>query len=139
MNMQELATIMHHQLPIKLFILNNNGYLTIKQTQQNGFDGRLMGCNRESGLSFPDILQLASAYRIKAIRLDKQDNLESELKQIINYTEPVICEIVMDEDQEQIPKVLNRKNPDGSIEIRPIEDMYPYLKKEELEKNMIAD
>jgi len=136
MNMQELATIMHNQLPIKLFILNNNGYLTIKQTQEHGFDGRLMGCNEESGLSFPDMLKLASAYEIRAFRLDNQNNLKNELQKIISYEGPVICEIMMDPDQKQIPKVLNSKNSDGTLSMRPIEDMYPYLSADELKNNM---
>ena len=139
MNMQELATIMHNQLPIKLFILNNNGYLTIKQTQEHGFDGRLMGCNQETGLSFPDILRLANAYDIRAVRLDNQENLKHELKQIVDCEKPIVCEIIMDPDQQQIPKVLNSKNPDGTIVTKPIEDMYPYLPSEELKENMISN
>ena len=139
MNMQELATIMHNQLPIKLFVLNNNGYLTIKQTQEHGFDGRLMGCNQETGLSFPDVLRLATAYEIKAVRLDNQENLKHELKQVLDCEKPVVCEIMMDPDQQQMPKTLNSKNPDGTIVTRPIEDMYPYLPSEELKENMISN
>ena len=139
MNMQELATIMHNQLPIKLFILNNNGYLTIKQTQEHGFDGRLMGCNQETGLSFPDVLRLATAYEIKAVRLDNQENLKHELKQVLDCEKPVVCEIMMDPDQQQMPKTLNSKNSDGTIVTRPIEDMYPYLPSEELKENMISN
>lgn len=139
MNMQELATIMHNQLPVKLFILNNNGYLTIKQTQQHGFDGRLMGCNNESGLSFPDVLQLASAYEIMAVRIDNQENLEQRIEQILNCSHPAICEIIMDQDQEQIPKVVNSINDDGSVKVRKFEDMYPYLKSDEFKSNMLLD
>lgn len=138
LNLQELATIMHNKLPIKLFVLNNNGYLTIKQTQEHGFDGRLMGCNQETGLSFPDILKLAEAYKIRYVRLDNQENLKREVKQVVDYEGPVVCEIIMDPDQQQIPKVLNRRNPDGTMETVSIEDMYPYLPREELKENMLS-
>ena len=138
LNLQELATIMHNTLPIKLFVLNNNGYLTIKQTQEYGFSGRLMGCNQETGLSFPDILKLAEAYKIRYVRLDNQENLKREVKQVVDYEGPVVCEIIMDPDQQQIPKVLNRRNPDGTMETVSIEDMYPYLPREELEENMLS-
>ena len=138
MNIQELATVMHNKLPIKLFVLNNNGYLTIKQTQEHGFDGRLMGCNQETGLSFPDILKLAEAYKIRYVRLDNQENLKREVKQVVDYEGPVVCEIIMDPDQQQIPKVLNRRNPDGTMETVSIEDMYPYLPREELKENMLS-
>ena len=113
--------------------------MTIKQTQEHGFDGRLMGCNQETGLSFPDILKLAEAYKIRYVRLDNQENLKQKLKQIVGCGDPVICEIIMDPNQQQIPKVLNKRNPDGTIETKPIEDMYPYLTRKELKENMLSD
>ena len=139
LNLQELATIMHNTLPIKLFVLNNNGYLTIKQTQEHGFGGRLMGCNQETGLSFPEIFKLAEAYKIRYVKLDSQENLKQKLKQIVGCGDPVICEIIMDPNQQQMPKVLNKRNPDGTIETKPIEDMYPYLTRKELKENMLSD
>ena len=139
LNIQELATIMHNKLPIKLFVLNNGGYLTIKQTQEHGFGGQLMGCNQATGLSFPDVLKLAEAYKIRSIRLDNQENLKHKLKQVVDSKGPVVCEIIMDPDQKQIPKVLNRKKPDGTMEASPVEDMYPYLAPEELKENMLSD
>ena len=65
MTIQEMATIMHHRLPVKLFVLNNGGYLTIKQTQELGFEGRIMGSTEESGISFPDFMKIAEAHRFK--------------------------------------------------------------------------
>lgn len=139
MNIQELATAMHNKLPIKLFVLNNGGYLTIKQTQEHGFEGRLMGCNEETGLSFPDILKVAEANKIKAVRIDNQENLKQKLQEVVDYEGPIVCEIVMDPDQSQIPKVVSRKKPDGTFESTPIEDMYPYLDRKEFKENMSID
>ena len=92
-----------------------------------------MECNQETGLSFSDILKLAEAYQIRYVRLDNQENLKYKLKQIIDSEGPVVCEIIMDPDQKQISKVLNRKKPE------PLEDMYPYLTSEELAKNILSD
>lgn len=138
MNIQELATVMHHKLPIKLFILNNGGYLTIKQTQQIGFEGRIMGSNEETGLSFPDMMKIAEAHGMPGVRLESQENMRQRIQEILDHPGPFICEIVMDRDQEQIPKIISRRRPDGTMEQTPLEDMYPFLDREELEANMIS-
>lgn len=136
MNIQELATIMHYQLPVKLFVLNNGGYLTIKQTQEYGFGGRLMGCNEDSGLSFPDMEKIAEAHRMKFVRLNDQKPLKEKVQEILDHPGPAICEIVMDPNQAQIPKFLARRRPDGTTEPTPLEDLYPYLDREEFKGNM---
>ncbi len=137
MTIQELATVMHYKLPIKLFVQNNGGYLTIKQTQEYRFGGRLMGCDETSGLSFPDILKVAEAHRIPAIRVENQDGLRENIKKVVNSHGPMICEIIMDKDQPQIPKYLAKKGQDGKTIPTPLEDLYPYLPPEELKKNII--
>jgi len=136
MNIQELATVMHHKLPIKLFILNNGGYLTIKQTQQIGFEGRIMGSNEETGLSFPDMMKIAEAHGMPGVRLESQDNMRQRIQEALDHPGPFVCEIVMDRDQEQIPKIISRRRPDGTMEQTPLEDMYPFLDREEIEENM---
>ena len=136
MNLQELATVMHHQLPIKLFILNNDGYLTIKQTQQSGFEGRLMGCGSNSGLSFPDFMAIAQAHRIRSLRLNSPENLRQHLEDIMAYEGPVVCEIMMDPDQLQAPKAVSRKNAAGLAQQTPIEDSYPFLDPQEVSNNL---
>lgn len=138
MTIQELATVMHHRLPIKLFVYNNGGYLTIKQSQQMGCEGRLMGCNQESGLSFPDMVKLAAAYGIPAVRLDSQEQLRVDVQRVIDRAGPVVCELMMDPDQAQIPKAVPRYQPDGKSVQTPLEDLYPFLDREELAANMIA-
>src|SRR3990167_1862694 len=134
MNLQELATVMHNKLPIKLFVLNNGGYLTIKQTQEYGFGGRLMGCNQDSGLSFPDMKSISAAYGFDFLRVRDQKNLKSAVEKAISGPGPFVCEIMMDPNQAQIPKFLARKNPDGSTLPTPLEDLYPYLDEAEFKK-----
>ena len=136
MTVQEMATIMHHRLPVKLFIFNNGGYLTIKQTQELGFDGRLMGINEDSGLSFPDFMKIAEAHNFKAIRLTSHQDLKQRIEEAINHEGPVLCEIMMDPDQMQAPKAINRRNADGALEQTPLEDSYPFLDPREVEENL---
>jgi acetolactate synthase-1/2/3 large subunit len=138
LNIQELATVMHYRLPIKLFILNNGGYLTIKQTQQLGFENRIMGATEETGLSFPDMLKVAEAHQIPAVRLDRQEHLREEVQRVLDHPGPFVCEIMMDPDQEQIPKVIYRRRADGTAEYAPLEDLYPFLDRKELADNMIC-
>ena len=132
MNIQELATVMHHNLPIKIFIYNNKGYLTIKQTQELGFKSRIMGSNKDSGLSFPDYSKVAKSYKIKFIKISKNQSVKSNLEKIINYKGPVICELVMDPNQEQKPKAINRRDNLGNTIPTTFEDMHPFLSKKEL-------
>lgn len=136
MTMQELATVMHHRLPIKLFILNNGGYLTIKQTQEFGFEGRLMGSNAASGISFPDFMVIAKAHGIESVRLSSHLNLKQRIEEVMAHDGPVVCEIMMSPDQMQAPKTISRKNSDGSVQPTPIEDSYPFLDSREIEHNL---
>ena len=139
MNIQELATIMHNKLPVKLFIYNNGGYQTIKQTQELGFEGRLMGCNEGTGLSFPDFIKVGEAHGIRSIRIENQENLLDEVQEIIDWDGPVVCELMLDPDQDQAPKAINRRMPDGTTKQTPLEDQYPFLDENELKANMIAE
>lgn len=136
MTIQELATIMHHKLPVKLFVFNNGGYLTIKQTQEMGFEGRLMGSTAGSGISFPDFLKLAEAHHFKAVRLSSHQGLKEKIDEVLNHDGPVICELMMDHDQLQAPKAINRRNSDGTMKQTPLEDSYPFLDPKEIEENM---
>ena len=138
MTIQELATVMHYKLPIKLFVYNNGGYLTIKQAQEVGFEGRLMGCNKETGLSFPDIVKIGEAYKIKVVRISSHENLKEKVREIIDNEGPAICELLLDHNQPQIPKAIPMKMPDGTTKQTKFEDMYPFLDREELKENMIA-
>ena len=132
MNIQEFATIMHHNLPVKLFIYNNGGYLTIRQTQELGFNNRIMGSDNNSGLSFPNYKKIAESYDIKYFQLNNHRKLKENINKIINFKGPVICEIIMDNSQEQMPKAINKRNAEGKSIPTTFEDMFPFLSKKEI-------
>jgi acetolactate synthase-1/2/3 large subunit len=139
MNLQELATIKHNNLPIKVIIFNNNGYLLIRQTQRNFMEGRLFGEGPESGVWCPDSLRIAEAYGIKGVRIDSVDDLDDKIDEVLAYDGPVICDVMTPEWQLLIPRVSSEKLPDGKLVSRKFEDMFPYLPEAELKKNMIAE
>ena len=134
MNMQELATVMHNKLPIKIFIYNNGGYLTIKQTQQLGFNSRIMGSNSKSGLSFPDYEKIAQSHKIKYIKLKNGKSLKNKIRNILNGNKAIICELILDHNQEQMPKAINKRIGKKSVPTK-LEDMYPFLSRDELNSN----
>ncbi len=137
LNIQELQTIVHHHLPIKIFVLNNNGYLSIKQTQKNLFDGRFVASDPESGVSLPNIIKIAKAYGIETEKISNHREMDKKIKKVLFSDKPVICEVLLSPDQEFLPKASSKKLPDGSFVSRPLEDMYPFLSKKELKENMI--
>ncbi|MBF05482.1 hypothetical protein CL644_02130 [bacterium] len=137
LNIQELQTIVYNKLPIKLFVLNNNGYLSIRATQNKFFKGRLIGTDATSGLSLPDVGKIAAAYGIKHYRLSKSETLEKDLQEVLDYSGPVLCEIMCPENEPVIPAASAIERPDGSIVSRPLEDMMPFLDRDEYLSNMI--
>lgn len=138
MNIQELQTIAHYKLPIKLFIWNNNGYLSIKTTQNKFFNGRLIGANAESGVSLPDTKKIADAYGIKYFKLVKSSTLEKDLEKVLAYVGPAICEVMCIENDTVIPTASSKKREDGTMVSKPLEDMFPFLDREEFLDNMIV-
>lgn len=135
MNIQELATVMHNKIPIKIFIFNNGGYLTIKQTQILGFNGRIMGADKKSGLSFPNYKLLAKSHKMHYKKIKTHSNLQKNIKEILNNRTSSICELIMNPNEEQIPKAINRRDSNGRSVPTEFEDMYPFLSKEELNSN----
>lgn len=136
LNLQELQTIVHHRLPIKIFVLSNNGYLSIRTTQKNFF-GRLVGESKESGVSFPDMTRIAAAYGIPALRVDRANQL-SQLGNALSDAGPLLVDVVLDQSQEFEPRLKSRQRSDGTIETPALEDMYPFLDPEELAENMVT-
>lgn len=136
MNIQELQTIAHHRWPIKLFVLNNGGYLSIKQTQASFF-GLQVGAARESGVSFPDHVKLAEAYGLKASRLTGPD-FTDQLRAVLESDEPEVCEVMLDRKQSFEPKLTSRRLADGRMVSSPLEDMAPFLSRDELRENMLV-
>ncbi len=139
MNIQELQTIKHHQLPIKLFVWNNSGYLSIRTTQKKFFDGREIGTDEESGVSFPSLAKIAHAYDIDYAKISDYDSLTPALATVFSFDGPMIIEVMCQKWQEVVPTLQGRKNPDGTISAPPLEDMYPFLSREEFHDNMIVE
>lgn len=137
LNIQELQSIKYNKLPIKTFILNNDGYLSIRFTQLRYFNGRFIGESPHSGVSFPDVEKIAFAYGIKYFRVNNNVELDKMLDTIIEYDGAVICEIMTPKDQPIIPTVASEKQDDGNMISKPLEDMYPFLDRKEFYKNMI--
>jgi acetolactate synthase I/II/III large subunit len=138
MNLQELQTIVYNRLPIVIFLLNNDGYHSIRQTQKGFFGKPLVGVNTESGLSFPDTSKLAYAYGIEFARINNLNELQSTIHKAITYEHgPFICEVMLDPEQLFSPKLSSRKLEDGRMMSSPLEDMAPFLPREEFYKEMI--
>lgn len=137
MNLQELQTIVHHQLPIKIIIFNNDGYLMIKHTQKALFNGRRVGTDIQSGVSCPNYSAIAKAFGMPAFTIKSWQDFEKVIPQVQSEKGPLICEVFMDPEQLFLPKLSLAPKADGSIVSPPIEDLSPLLPREELRKNML--
>lgn len=137
MNIQELQTIVHHKIPIKLFIWNNNGYLSIRETQKRFFEGRLIGTDSSNGVSFPSIEKIAYAYGIKFCKISNSEELITKIPEVMSEKEAIICEIMCQQNQIIAPIVISIKNEEGKMISKPLEDMYPFLDRDEFNKNML--
>jgi acetolactate synthase-1/2/3 large subunit len=137
MNIQELQTIVHHGLPVKIFVLNNSGYLSMRMTQ-SGFFGRLTGESASSGASLPDMVKVACAYGIPSVRIDRQEQLE-QVDRALAAAGPSLIDVVVDPSQEFEPRSRARQLPDGRIVSPNLEDMYPFLDETELMDNVIKE
>ncbi|MGB6247622.1 MAG: thiamine pyrophosphate-binding protein [Terriglobales bacterium] len=137
MNIQELQTVVHHRLPVKIFVLNNSGYLSMRMTQ-SGFFRRLTGESAASGASFPDMVKVACAYGIPSIRIDRQSQLE-QIDRALAADGPALIDVVLDRNQEFEPRSRARQLPDGRIVSPNLEDMYPFLDETELMDNVIHE
>jgi acetolactate synthase-1/2/3 large subunit len=136
MNLQELETVRRLALPIKFFVINNSGYASIRASQRNYFDF-LVGADDASGLSLPDWVKIAHGYGLPARRVSSPDKLCEEIKATLTLQGPAICEIVVIPDEPRIPRVASAVRTDGSMASRPLEDLFPFLDREELRENML--
>ena len=138
MNIQELQTVVHNQLPVKLFVWNNDGYLSIRATQSKFFERRFIGTDSGSGVSFPDTEKIAGAYGLPFFRITSSSELESILAAVLAHPGPVVCEVMCIRDQEIVPTVASYRKEDGTMVSRPIEDMYPFLDRQTFRQEMIV-
>lgn len=140
MNLQELQTIASHRMPIKIFLINNGGYHSIRQTQQNLFAGEpLVGIGVDSfDLSFPDFRRVAEAFGIPYLRAEHNTELAEAIQKTLSLRGPVICEVMVSLDQSFEPRSAVKRHPDGSLSSPPLEDLCPFLSEEEFLSNMIV-
>ena len=139
MNLQELETLRHHQLPIKLFIIQNGGYASIKNTQRNFFQGRMTASSASSGVSVPDFVKVAQAFGLPACRIQGAEDLRERLLDVIASEGPMVCEVVVDSEYSFSPKLSARQLPDGSMVSPSLEDMAPFLDRAEFEQWQLAE
>lgn len=138
MNLQELQTIIHNNLDIKVFVFNNDGYLSIKHTQTNFFNGHFVGSNPESGVSCPDSIKLGKAYGFKTFRIRNHKETAKVIEKVMKTTGPVIVEVMIDPMQPYYPKVSSKRLPDGSFKSQPLDNMWPFLSEEEIKENKLV-
>lgn len=138
MNLQELQTIIHHKMGIKIFVINNGGYHSIRQTQKNFFGEPLIGIGVDSGdLSFPSLEKLAGAYGYPYVSAAHNSQLREAVQKTLRTEGPVICEVFVSMDQNFEPKSAAKRLPDGTMVSPPLEDLAPFLSEEEMDGNML--
>ena len=137
LNLQELETVARLDLPIKYFVMNNGGYASIRSSQRNHFQGHFVGCDPSCGLTLPDTIKIASAYGIKSERIVNLTNIREKIRGVLSMSGPVICEVMTDPNRTIGPRVSSHVRTDGSIVSRPLEDLWPFLDREEFFSNMI--
>jgi acetolactate synthase-1/2/3 large subunit len=138
MNLHELETIAFRNLPVKVFVFDNGGYLSIRQTQDNMFGGHYVGEGPRSGVGFPDMVRIAEAYGIDSERVSTHAELDVVIARALAADGPALVVVAMDPEQNFAPKVASERRPDGRIVSRPLEDMWPFLDRDEFASNMLV-
>jgi acetolactate synthase-1/2/3 large subunit len=136
MNLQELEVVRRLDLPIKFFVLNNGGYGSIQATQKTYFSNHFVASTRSSGLTLPDVTSVATAFGIPSAGLSDHTNIRERVRDILATGGPMICEVRVSPEQPTAPRVASRQKEDGSMESAPMEDLWPFLDREELRRNM---
>ncbi len=139
MNLQELETIVFNKIPLKIFVINNKGYSSIRQTQRNFFKGRMTGSGIDSGVGIPDLSAVAKAFGIKSYKLSDPKKADKVIDEVLNCKEPVFCEVITEAEYNFAPKLSSKKLPDGTMISASLEDMYPFLDRCEFKENMLND
>jgi acetolactate synthase-1/2/3 large subunit len=137
MNLQELQTIAGNNLPIKIFILNNKGYVSIFQTHRNFFGGVEVGGGPKSGVSFPDFSKLMPGFGLRYARCEKHENMQEAIQSTMEGNYPAVCEVFIDENVQFAPKLGSKQHADGTITSPALEDLSPFLDRQELLDNLL--
>ena len=136
-NLQELQTIVGQRIPAKIFLYNNSGYHSIRQAQQAYLNGYSVGCGPDSGVTFPDFGKIANAFGLHYVRTSDHADMAEAIRTTLASDGPAICEVIIDKTQNFAPKVSSKRLEDGSMVTAPMEDLAPFLPREELEENML--
>lgn len=139
MNLQELQTIAGYHMPVKVFLLNNSGYVSIFQTHRNFFNGVEVGGGPKSNVTFPDFGKVARAFGFSYFRATRHDELASTIADALATDGPVVCEFMIDENVSFAPKLGAKQHPDGRITSPALEDLSPFLPRDVLRENMLID
>ena len=137
MNSQELETLRRLHLPVKCFVLNNDGYGSIRATQRSYFESRFVASNPSSGLTFPSLSALGAAYGIPVYRIGGHGDLRHTVRQVLNADGPVLCEVMISPEQFTSPKVASMQRANGTMASKPLEDLWPFLDRDEFRANML--
>jgi acetolactate synthase-1/2/3 large subunit len=137
MNIQELATVANLGLPIKFFVVNNRGYASIRTSQMNYFK-LLVGADDTSGLRLPDVRKVAAAYGLHTALIEGPANLREQIRNVLESDGPIVCEVRVPADEPRGPRVASAQRPDGSMVSKPLEDLWPFLDRDEFLSNMIV-
>ncbi len=136
-NIQELETIHRLNLPVKIFVLNNDGFSSIRNSQQYWFKDNLVAADATSGLTLPSIVRVAEAFGLGVARIESQDSLQEQLREVLAMPGPVVCEVMVIPDEARIPRVASLQKEDGTFVSKPLEDLFPFLDRNEFLANMI--
>lgn len=139
MNLQEMQTITHHKIPIKILLFENEGYNAIRQTSKNFFNGELIGCSPETGVSFPDFKKVSETFNIPYIKCKKNKDILQCLKSMYKIDGPVLVEISQLLDDPVLPKVMSRTDENGKMLSPALHDMYPFIPLDEMRELMISE
>jgi acetolactate synthase-1/2/3 large subunit len=137
LNLQELQTIGGGHMEVKLFVLNNDGYSSIRQTQRNYFPDNVVGCGPESGLTFPDFVALGRVFGFGSKRCTSHEELSAKIRDTLSADGPQLLEVMLDADQQFSPKLASRQLESGAMVSSPLEDLAPFLSREELADNLL--
>ncbi len=138
-NIQELETIRRLQLPIKFFVMNNDGYSSIRASQKGYFGEANLGCDKSNGLTVPSLTEVATAFGLGSAVIKNQENLRAEVRRVLDMKGPVVCDVNVLPDELRAPRLQSYQKPDGSFVSKPLEDLFPFLPREEFLANMIVE
>ena len=138
-NIQELETVRRLQLPIKFFVMNNDGYSSIRASQRGYFGKANLGCDHTNGLTVPDVGRVGEAFGLASTVIADQKNLRAEVRRVLDTKGPVVCDVRVLPDEMRAPRLQSYQKPDGSFVSKPLEDLFPFLPREEFLANMIVE